>query len=78
MFTLYMGVVNMKHIIGETAGKIWNTLKGKGEINISSIPKLVDEKSPIVYMALGWLARENKLEYRIDKGKTFIKLCEAE
>jgi Mn-dependent DtxR family transcriptional regulator len=64
--------------IGETAGKIWNLLKEKGEVNISQLPRLLNEKSVIVHQALGWLAREDKIEYRIEAGKTYIFLTEKE
>jgi len=68
----------MKDKIGETAGKIWNLLKEKGEVNISQLPRLLNEKSVIVQQALGWLAREDKIEYRIEAGKTHISLTETE
>jgi Mn-dependent DtxR family transcriptional regulator len=68
----------MKDKIGETAGKIWNLLKEKGEVNISQLPRLLNEKSLIVQQALGWLAREDKIEYRTEAGKTRISLTETE
>ncbi|MFH2035929.1 MAG: winged helix-turn-helix domain-containing protein [Candidatus Zixiibacteriota bacterium] len=58
----------MKEIIGLTAGKIWTMLKKKNEVSLSQLPKVVNEKQVIVYQALGWLAREDKIEY-ITKGK---------
>lgn len=68
----------MKVKVGETAGKIWNLLKEKGEVNISQLPRLLNEKSVIVHQALGWLAREDKIEYRTEAGKTYIFLNEKE
>ncbi len=68
----------MKDKIGETAGQIWKVLKKKGEVNIAQLPKLVNEKSVVVYQALGWLAREDKIEYQIKAAKTFISLAESE
>jgi Mn-dependent DtxR family transcriptional regulator len=67
----------MKAKVGETAGKIWNLLKEKGEVNISQLPRLLNEKSVIVHQALGWLAREDKIEYRTEAGKTYISLTET-
>ncbi len=66
----------MKHAIGDTAGKIWRRLKSEGETSITNVPKLLDEKSPLAYMALGWLAREDKVEFRDEKGKTYVKVIE--
>jgi hypothetical protein len=57
----------MKHKIGETAGKIW-----------MQIPKLLKEKPMVVYQAVGWLAREDKIEFRKDATKTWISLAESE
>lgn len=68
----------MKDKIGETSGQIWKILKKKGEVNIAQLPKLVNEKSAVVYQALGWLAREDKIEYQIKAAKTFISLAESE
>lgn len=68
----------MKVKIGETAGKIWNLLEEKGEVNISQLPRLLNEKSVIVHQAVGWLAREDKIEYRTEAGKTHLSLTETE
>jgi hypothetical protein len=68
----------MKHHIGETAGKIWKILHAKGELNISQLPKLLNEKSMIVYQAVGWLAREDKISYRKEAAKTWISLSDSE
>lgn len=57
--------------IGETAGRIWHTLDEEGELRISTLKRQVDAPEPIVYMALGWLAREDKLEVE-PQGRTFV------
>ena len=61
-------------VIGETAGKIWQTLNQKGEINLAQLPKAIQEKSAVAYQALGWLAREDKIAFRNDSRKTFVVL----
>ena len=68
----------MRDKIGETAGEIWKILKNQGEVNVAQLPKLLDEKSTIVYQGLGWLARENKIEYQTKAAKTFVFLTETE
>lgn len=68
----------MKEKVGETAGQIWDLLKKKGEVNMAEVPRLLKEKSTVVYQAVGWLARENKIEYRTAATKTFIFLAESE
>jgi hypothetical protein len=68
----------MKEKVGETAGQIWDLLKKKGEVNMAELPRLLKEKSTVVYQAIGWLARENKIEYRTAATKTFVSLAESE
>jgi hypothetical protein len=68
----------MKDKIGETAGGIWKILKKKGEVNVAQLPKLLNERSAVVYQGLGWLAREDKIEYQTREAKTFVSLSEAE
>jgi Mn-dependent DtxR family transcriptional regulator len=68
----------VKNKIGETAGKIWKVLKKKGEVNVAQLPKLLNEKSAVVYQALGWLAREDKIDYQIKAAKTFVSLAKGE
>jgi hypothetical protein len=48
--------------IGTIAGKIWKTLENKGALTASALVKEVNAKNNDVYMALGWLLREDKLE----------------
>lgn len=62
----------MKDQIGLVAGKVWRTLDSKGEASLSQLPKLVKEKDATVYQALGWLAREGKVTYRLDGNHTFV------
>jgi len=62
--------------IGDTAGKIWDTLKENGEFSISKLPKLVNEQDAVTNQALGWLAREGKVDYQTLKNRTKILLTE--
>lgn len=48
--------------IGVLAGKIWETLEKMSEMTASALVKSTGAKSNDVYMALGWLLREDKLE----------------
>jgi hypothetical protein len=64
--------------ISSTAGKVWETLGKKGEVSIAQLPRTLREKSAIVYQSLGWLARENKVEYRSKGGKTMVSLTGVE
>ena len=68
----------MKDKIIETAGKTWRALGEQGEVELTQLPALLNEKEPIAYQAVGWLAREDKIRYTIQKNKTFIGLVETE
>jgi len=64
----------MKDQIGHTAGRIWQTLNDQDEVSLTRIPKLVGEKDTVVYQALGWLAREDKIEYQTKSNRTLVSL----
>lgn len=68
----------MKEKIGEIAGKIWTILGERQNVNILKLPKILKEKGEIVYQALGWLAREDKIIYHTRKNKTFVSLSQEE
>jgi hypothetical protein len=67
-------MVAMTEIIGTTAGKVWQILREQEEADIRRLPRLLDEKPVIFNQALGWLAREGKLEYRERDEKLFVSL----
>ena len=68
----------MKTKIGEMAGRVWNVLGEKESIAVSTLPQILKEKGEIVYQALGWLAREDKIDFRKKEGKTFVSLSNEE
>lgn len=57
-----LGQTNLTGKIGLNAGKVWKTLNSQKEIDISSISKINQIDTRDAYSALGWLARENKVE----------------
>ncbi|MCL5408402.1 MAG: winged helix-turn-helix domain-containing protein [Candidatus Omnitrophica bacterium] len=44
--------------IGFTAGDIWHYLDKHGEAYFSKIIKEIDKPRDVVFMSIGWLARE--------------------
>ena len=68
----------MKTKIGEMAGRVWETLGEKEEVAVSRLPQILKEKGEIVYQALGWLAREGKIDFPRKEGKTFVSLNHKE
>jgi hypothetical protein len=57
--------------IGETAGAIWGLLDNNGPSTIAKLVKQVDQPRDTVMQALGWLAREEKIEI-VEKGRSRI------
>lgn len=53
--------------IGETAGQVWRLLGSEGPQTLAQIKKRVGAKPGYVEYALGWLAREDKIEFTWDK-----------
>lgn len=68
----------MQDTIGTTAGKIWQLLREKDEVNLANLPRLLGEKSMMVYFGLGWLAREDKVCFRSEGNKTYVAIAESE
>ena len=56
--------------IGETAGAIWKALAEQGPLSMSRVIKEVDAPRDVVMQALGWLAREDKIEIEDSKSRT--------
>ena len=64
--------------VDRMAGKVWETLGQKGEVSIAQLPRILKQKTEIVYQAVGWLARENKVQYKSKGGKVYVALTAAE
>ena len=63
--------------IGDTAGLVWNFLRINGESSLSTLEKKVEAPRSMVSMAVGWLAREGKIEVKDEKRAVRISLKEA-
>lgn len=59
----------MLHSIGESAGKLWHYLNENPLSTLEEAAKSLRLKENALAMAVGWLAREDKLEFQMD-GKT--------
>ncbi len=60
-------------LVGETAGKIWSHLTEHPSASPRQLSKALKLKESVIYMGIGWLAREGKLAFDAD-GKT-VKLA---
>ena len=48
--------------IGEAAGLVWQALQNEGPLSLAKLVKSVDQPRDLVMQAIGWLAREDKLD----------------
>ncbi len=56
--------------IGETAGAIWQTLSEKGPQTIARLIKEIEAPRDVVLQAVGWLAREHKIDIDESRSRT--------
>ncbi len=57
--------------IGETAGVVWSTLSKNGPMTMAKLVKAVGEPRDQTMLALGWLAREDKIDM-VDEGRSRV------
>jgi hypothetical protein len=48
--------------VGQTAGKVWHALSSDGPQSVAQLKKKLHGSGELLSFALGWLAREDKLE----------------
>lgn len=63
-------------LIGVVAGKVWRQLNAEGELTIAKLARQLTERTEKVNMAIGWLAREDKVRLRTDGKNTHVSLKE--
>lgn len=64
------------HQIGETAGTIWHALKG-GPLSVAKLAEKTEVNRDLFMQALGWLAREDKIEISETKRGRIVALKEC-
>lgn len=65
-------VILMKDIIeaiGRNAGKIWENLNANGSLPQTKLIRNTKLKNDEFHIAIGWLARENKIEINEDRNQ---------
>ena len=60
--------------IGDLAGKVWKTLGQKDKVALTTLPKLLEEDGALVNQAVGWLAREDKIDFEKQGRAVYVKL----
>lgn len=60
--------------IGMNAGKIWTVLDETGRRNVKEIKKAIKLTDKELYAAMGWLAREGKIDLEEEQKELFASL----
>ncbi len=60
--------------IGYSAGKIWQEIEKNGLIKIADLKKNTKMDIKDIYMALGWLAREDKVSFSEIGGELAVNI----
>ena len=64
--------------IGLNAGKVWRILNEKGELSLFELCRELGLTFEEVAVAIGWLARENKISFREKDNMLFVKIDDVE
>lgn len=64
----------MREAIGEAAGKVWRYLEAQGSRSVSQIQRDTRLSQSLTYLALGWLAREDKIRLAQERRALLVSL----
>lgn len=67
-----------KKRIGSNAGKVWRILNEKGELSMFDLCRELGLTFEDVALAIGWLAREDKIFLRKREGMLFASIENVE
>lgn len=60
--------------IGKVAGQIWQALQGKEDMTPTNLKKATGADDKLLWLALGWLAREDNIDIAKNKASYKINL----
>jgi len=60
--------------VGDTAGVVWRMLHANGPMTLAKVVKATVQPRDVVMLALGWLAREDKILIEDDGRKRVVSL----
>jgi hypothetical protein len=66
----------MKEKIGNDAGRVWNVLNEGETKSVKELKKLTKLNDKEIYAAIGWLAREEKLNFDPQETDLYLSLIQ--
>lgn len=64
----------IKAQVGEIAGEVWELLASDGPLTVAQLKKKLNAQGETLSYALGWLAREDKIEFIPEKKTVRVQL----
>lgn len=64
----------MKNKIGAHAGELWHLLYNRGQLNLRDIGEATHYGQDVIFLALGWLLREDKIRIVRINGLLYYEL----
>lgn len=66
--------LTVKDLVGHTAGEVWQLLNQGGPQTLAQLKKKLNGSGELLSFAVGWLAREDKLEILKEKKSILLRL----
>jgi len=60
--------------VGEAAGEVWRSLHNSGPQTLAQLKKALNSSGELLSLAVGWLAREEKVEILSEKKSFRLRL----
>ena len=67
----------IKNDVGMNAGKVYRLLCKKGKLSLREIGESTHSSELTIYLAIGWLLRENKINITEQNEKLFFELNDS-
>ncbi len=64
----------MREDIGHAAGTVWRYLEAQGSRSVRQIQRDTRLSQSLTYLALGWLAREDKVRFAQERRALLVSL----
>lgn len=66
-----------KDDVGTNSGTIWLLLSSKGKLSIREIGEFTNCRDSLIFLALGWLLREDKVHFIDENGVLYAELNQS-
>ena len=68
----------MKDKVIAASGELWHELGARGETSVYDLARTLGQDEELVTLALGWLAREDKIQFSERRNEVVFSLVDSE